>query len=134
MQLRQAQLELSRRAVEVFVVTFETRARATAYVQDMGLTWPLLIDEQRLLFRSFGMEHGTHREILGWASWLVYFRLFWRGRKMQRPTGDVYQLGGDVLIDPTGVVQHIHVGRGPADRPTVDEILTWIDNAPTGGA
>ena len=41
--------------------------------------------------------------------------------------GDVRQLGGDVLIDPQGVIRLHHVGRGPADRPAVARLLNVID-------
>ena len=40
--------------------------------------------------------------------------------------GDIFQRGGDVLIDPTGIVALHHVGNGPADRPPVETILGKI--------
>jgi hypothetical protein len=53
-------------------------------------------------------------------------KLLLRGRKVRRPSGDVYQLGGDVLIDPSGIVRLHHVGSGPADRPTVHSLLQAV--------
>jgi len=49
-----------------------------------------------------------------------------KGQKLRKPTGDIFQRGGDVLIDPTGIVRLHHVGKGPADRPTVETILHRI--------
>jgi hypothetical protein len=34
--------------------------------------------------------------------------------------------GGDVLIDPTGIVSLHHVGAGPADRPAIETIMNKI--------
>ncbi len=49
-----------------------------------------------------------------------------QGRRLHRSDGDVNQLGGDVLIDPTGIVRLHHVGSGPADRPSVSSLLELV--------
>jgi hypothetical protein len=129
--LRQRSIELERRELAVVVVTFEQAWRARAYVEQTGLPWPLLLDPERCLFRAYGMERGTTREVIGWASCKAYLGLLLRGRRLRRPTDDVYQLGGDVLVDPQGIVRLHHVGRGPADRPTVWQLLAAVDAAST---
>jgi hypothetical protein len=48
---------------------------------------------------------------------------------LQNSNGDVVQLGGDILIDPGGYVRLHHVGKSPADRPTVKSILGVVRNA-----
>ena len=42
------------------------------------------------------------------------------------PTDDVYQLGGDVLIDPEGTIRLHHVSRIPIDRPSVESLLEVV--------
>ena len=42
------------------------------------------------------------------------------------PAGDVYQLGGDVLIDSSGSIRLHHVTRIPVDRPEVESILEIV--------
>ncbi len=68
------------------------------------------------------MERGSKRKVLGPSNWLVYLKLMFRGNKVQAPTDDVFQLGGDVLIDPKGIVRMHFVSDTPIDRPTVAEI------------
>jgi hypothetical protein len=53
-----------------------------------------------------------------------------RGRFPKKPTGDVNQRGGDVLVDRAGIVRLHHIGKGPADRPPVEIILRRIEKAP----
>ena len=36
------------------------------------------------------------------------------------------QRGGDVLIDPDGIVRMHRVGKGPADRPGVERFLQIV--------
>ncbi len=110
----------------VLVVTFESRQHAVRYVRDTELPWPMLIDEDRSLYHAYGMEAGDWRQILGPASWGAYARLMARGRMPRRPSGDPQQLGGDVLIDPAGIVRLHHVGSGPADRPVIEQLLEGV--------
>ena len=124
--MREQQTELDRLNVAVAVVTFELGPVAERYVQDHKLDWPLLVDESRALYAAYGMHRGHWWDVFGPAAWWVYFKLLLRGRRLRRTSGDVTQLGGDVLIDPRGIVRLHHVGRGPADRPPVETILAAI--------
>lgn len=109
------------------MVTFEVQAVARAYLKQTNLRWPLLIDESRRLYESYSMYRGSWAKIYGPRSWSAYAKLMMRGRAVQRPTGDVHQLGGDVLIDPGGIVRLHHVGSGPADRPSVESLLSTVE-------
>lgn len=108
------------------VVTFELGPLVQAYVQETQLKWPIVVDESRRLYTAYGMNRGKWWNIYGPASIWVYIRLLLRGRKLRRPQGDPDQLGGDVLIDPGGIVRLQHVGSGPADRPSVESLLRVV--------
>lgn len=108
------------------MVTFENDFFARQYVAETGLNWPLLIDSGRDLYRGYGMLAASFWDIWGPATWRAYLRALLHGEKLQRSEGDVYQRGGDVLIDPAGIVRLHHVGSGPADRPAVAEILRHL--------
>lgn len=124
--MRQHESELERLGVRVLVLTFEARERAQAYVRETGLRWPLLIDRERALYSAYGMGRGRWWGIWGPASLWAYLKLIGRGQRPQRPTGDIHQLGGDILVNPMGMVALDHVGKGPADRPTVTALFERI--------
>jgi len=124
--LRQHESELEKLDARVLVVTFEAPERAEAYARETDLQWPLLIDSQRALYGAYGMGRGRWWAIWGPASFWVYLKLIVRGQRPQRPTGDIHQLGGDILVDPLGLVALHHVGTGPADRPAVRALLERI--------
>jgi hypothetical protein len=126
-QLQQHETELGKRAVRVAVVTFEAGFLARAYIEDTGLRWPLLVDTNRELFKAYGMLEASFLDIWGPATWRAYFREMAQGRFPGKSKGDISQRGGDVLIDPTGIVRFHHVGRGPADRPSAESILRILD-------
>ena len=112
--------------VSIAVVTFENDFFARQYVEETRLTWPLLIDASREVYRGYGMLAASFWDVWGPKSWWVYLRALIKGETLHKTEGDIYQRGGDVLIDPAGIVRLHHVGSGPADRPAVESILRTI--------
>ena len=124
--MRRHEEQVEKLGLEIAVVTFEARERAEEYVRETGLRWPLLIDRRRGLYSAYGMGRGRWSAIWGPATWWVYIQLIGRGHRLKRPTGDIHQLGGDVLVDPAGRVALHHVGKGPADRPAIAALLERV--------
>ena len=108
------------------VVTFEAGFLARMYAEETKLPWPLLVDEDRELYRAYGMLSAGFWDIWGPKTWWAYLKEIVRGRLPKKSTGDISQRGGDVLIDPAGIVRFHHVGQGPADRPSPEAILKFV--------
>ncbi len=108
------------------VVTFESDLISQRYVKETSLTWPLVIDETRELYRGYGMLLASFWDVWGPKTWWAYLKEIIKGERPQKTAADIMQRGGDVLIDPDGIVQLHHVGEGPADRPSVEMILQII--------
>ena len=126
MQLHQHVDELNARKIDVLVVTFESTSRAREYEASTEIPWPIVNDTDRSLYAAYGMGIGSRGNVYGLSSWWVYAKLMARGRRLQRPQGNFRQLGGDVLIDPEGIVRLHYIGSGPADRPSVQSILDCV--------
>lgn len=125
--MRDKEDELNRLNVRVVVVTFENDFLARCYVEDTALNWPILIDSTREVYKAYGMLSASFWDVWGLKTWLVYFREMLKGNKPKKSEGDIYQRGGDLLIDPEGIVRLHHIGDGPADRPSVEQILQVIN-------
>ena len=121
--MQQAEGELARLGVQPLAVTFEDADAARDYVTETGLRWPLLVDAERRLYRAYEMRKARLRHLWGAATFRAYWREARQGRFPRLPRADTAQQGGDVLIDPAGLVRFHHVGRGPADRPPVARLL-----------
>ena len=126
MQLRHHKTKINTLGIEVLLVTFESPEMAAFYVRDAESPWPMMLDSQRQLYHQYGMERGGFWQVMGPHSWWGYIKLLARGRRLKSPTGDVRQLGGDVLIDPEGVIRFHHVTSTPIDRPEVPAILEVV--------
>jgi hypothetical protein len=127
--LRQHSAEIEALGLQVLVVTFEAANVAADYVRETGFPWVLLLDPTRALYTAYGMGRGRWWKIWGPATWWAYARLLAQGKRPQRSSADVNQLGGDVLINPAGDVVVLHVGSGPADRPAISALLAPVRKA-----
>jgi peroxiredoxin len=125
--LRDHAEEFARRNVKIVVISFESSSLARSYVEETFLPWPLLIDDKRETYRNYGFLSASFWDIWGAKTWWVYLTEILKGEKIRKPEGDIFQRGGDVLIDPNGIVRLHHTGKGPADRPNVDKILKMIN-------
>ncbi len=112
--------------MKIVVVTFEGGYLARRYVEDAALSWPLLVDDTRETYRNYGMLSASFWDVWGPKTWWAYLKEIVKGKKIIKPGGDIFQRGGDVLIDPGGTVRLHHVGVGPGDRPTVGALLNRI--------
>lgn len=110
------------------VVTFEGGYLARRYIEDAALSWPLLVDDTRETYRNYGMLSASFWDVWRPKTWWAYLKEIVKGKKIIKSGGDIYQRGGDVLIDPGGTVCLHHVGVGPGDRPTVEALLNGIQS------
>jgi hypothetical protein len=56
----------------------------------------------------------------------AYGRLLRQGRRLERPSGDTLQLGGDFVVDRDGRLAYAYRSRGPDDRPSVDDLVDAV--------
>lgn len=109
--------------IRVCIVTFEGEAAARAYAAETGTPWPVLADPDRRLYEAYGLGRLSWRQLAQPSAIALYLGEILNGHLPRRPEADPHQAGGDVLIDPAGIVRLVHAGRGSADRPTVQRLL-----------
>jgi alkyl hydroperoxide reductase subunit AhpC len=117
---------LKQNNIDVKVVTFDADVLALGYVKKTNLDWPLLLDPTQQLYQAYGMQRGNWWALYNPVSIWVYLKLILRGRPPGRPGRDWSQLGGDVVIDPNGIVRLQHVSVNPHDRPTIESLLKMV--------
>lgn len=90
---------------------------------------PVYFDMDRKLYRYFGMQKARFRDLWRLRTLWAYLRLLAGGWKLQKSTGDIYQRGGDVLIDPDGTVRFHHIAAGPADRSDPEALFRLVEES-----
>ena len=114
---------------DIVAVSFAEPSRLGPYRVELGLRHPLLCDPSRGAYRAFGLVRGSRLRVYGPRVLARYLWLLVRGRRLVRPQrdDDLYQLGGDALIGADGRLLALFESRDPADRPSVDELLSRLD-------
>lgn len=115
--------------LSVAAVTFGDPSRLAAHRRHLGLPFPLLADPDRELYRRFDFGRGSLFEVWSPGTMITYARLLRRGRRLERPTEDTRQLGGDLVIGPDGTLAAIFRPRSPDDRPTVQQLIDAVAEA-----
>ncbi len=122
---------------EVALITFTDRTNLVGYRATNPLPFPILIDADRSAYRALGLGRGSIGRVYGLQAARRYLEIIRSGgltgggglakaAGVLRPTEDPLQLGGDFVIDAEGTLAYGFWGRGPDDRPSVDELVEAV--------
>jgi peroxiredoxin len=125
--LRQRQDELEARGAVVLVIGFEAARRVNGYCRRYQIPFRCLVDEDRAVYRAYGLGQASWLRMLTPRSIAPYIRHMFSGRDVRRTADqDVRQRGGDFVVGFDGRIRLAHASDDPADRPTVDAILATV--------
>lgn len=125
-QLRNSEVELEQLGIKVKIVTFDGDTMAQMYIKKLDLSWPLLLDKESEIYKKFSMSRANWWALYNPLSILKYLALIFTGTMPGKPGKDLSQLGGDVLVDPEGVIRMHYLSKNPHDRPSVESILKIV--------
>ena len=92
--------------------------------------FPILADPERAAYHAFGLQRLSWHRVFSLATLKLYLKLLRKGLVRQDyGDSDVYQSGGDFLIDRKGTILFAHRSEDPADRPSVSTLLKAIDRS-----
>jgi peroxiredoxin len=92
----------------------------------MQLPFPLLSDPERDTYRAYGLNSGKLSRIFGFGTIWVYVKLLASGQTYHFRRSGFLQLGGDFVIDATGVVRYEYRSGAPHDRPEVEQLMDLL--------
>ena len=89
----------------------------------------MLVDPERQAYNAFALKRLSWFQVFSPAALKLYWNLLRGGMKQEAYRGDdIYQSGGDFLLDRAGNILFAHCSQNPADRPTPAQLLTVIDS------
>jgi len=80
--LRRHDDRLKQLGIDVVVVTFEAGGVARAYVEETELSWPLLVDESRDVYRAYDMLQAGFWDLWGPSIWWAYLKQLFGGARL----------------------------------------------------
>ncbi|TKS87042.1 Prostamide/prostaglandin F synthase [Collichthys lucidus] len=125
--LEKEQSSLDAHSIEVVVVSFGCQEGASHWLQDTDCQYDMLLDPDRKMYAAFGLG-ASLKKVLNFRNMLLYAEYV--ANNMEFPRGlpsiqdDMFQLGGDFVLDEHGRVLFSHCCQSPIDRPSVEDILS----------
>ncbi|XP_071752997.1 prostamide/prostaglandin F synthase-like [Centroberyx gerrardi] len=120
------QRSLDAHSIRVVVVSFGCQEGASHWLQETGCQYDMLLDPHRQIYSIFGLG-ASLKKVLNFSNMLLYAEYV--VDNMEFPRGlpsvedDMFQLGGDFVLDEHGRVLFSHCCQSPIDRPSVEDIL-----------
>jgi peroxiredoxin len=132
--VRSHKAEFDRRGVAIAIVSFAEPAKLLHYQEEQRWPFTMLADPQRVAYRMFGLKRLSWFHVFSAATLKLYVKLLREGWKRKRDYGggDIYQGGGDFLLDAQGNILFAHRSRDPADRPSPEKLLRELDRLEPG--
>jgi len=97
----------------------------------------LCSDPERSAYAAFGLQRARLRNVLGWKTMLYYAQHLLRGeivRSKNRTERDIYQLGGNFILDRNGCLRLSFRSQEPADRPLATEEVRILEECLNDGS
>ena len=122
------------RGVSIVVISFAEPLRLAQYQEYHQWPFVILADPKRTAYNAFALNRLSWLQVFSPATLKLYWRLLREGEQREDyGKDDIYQGGGDFLIDRDGNLLFSHRSQDPADRPTAAKLLEIIDRI-AGGA
>ena len=114
--------------LSIAAVTFSEVPANAAHHDHLSLSFPVLADPDRAIYRRFNLGRGSIRRVYGPATLLMYARAMAKGTMPKRPVADTLQLGGDFVIGQDGRLSATFRPDSPDTRPTPAELFQAIQS------
>ena len=123
----QHSIEFESLNARIGVISFGLASQARSWLEETGAPFTLLLDPERTAYRAYGLEHSLPRS-WGMKVWFRYAQLLLAGRQWRGIQGDSGQLGGDFIVDSSGVIRFVYRSHDPTDRSSIRQLLTTLSN------
>ena len=126
--MKEFKSEFDRRGVSVVVVSFAEPSKLVHYQALHQWPFAIFADPERKAYQALDLKRLSLFRVFSPATLKRYLQLLFKGVKREPYGGeDIYQSGGDFLLDREGNILFAHRSQDPADRPAPGTMLEKID-------
>jgi peroxiredoxin len=126
-ELRRHSESIHELGAEVIVVGNGQPDAAARFRDLFEIDFRIFVDPHRRVFELLGFRRnlgGSANPAVLFAAW----RAWMRGARQGRTEGDPWQLGGILIVQPSGEVSYRYASRFAGDHPDIDEVLRELRN------
>lgn len=112
--------------MRVLVVSYGSLEGATFWLDQTGTEFDMLFDEERAVYQAFSLG-SSFAKVMKFKSLLHYSEFMVMNRQFPEVPpqfiDDLFQMGGDFVLDEGGKVIFSYRCKSPVDRPSPAQIL-----------
>lgn len=120
--------EIRRLGGEVLAVSFSPPERVATFLKMQPLPFPALADPTLTAYHDFELGRTSWSGLLGPRIVGRFATMMLRGWLPRKPAAedDIYQLGGDFVLDRNRRLTFAHRSADPTDRPALADLLRAV--------
>lgn len=123
MQLHNARKQFNEIGFQVVLVGLGSAEQAEQLKKEFSLTFPIVCDPQKNLYRQYGLGRGGVSSLASPAVILRGMRAMSQGYTPGIPQGDVMQMPGVFLISTEGNILYSYYSKNASDHPAIETLL-----------
>uniref|UniRef100_A0A8C1VZV4 Uncharacterized protein n=1 Tax=Cyprinus carpio TaxID=7962 RepID=A0A8C1VZV4_CYPCA len=120
---------LEAQSLRVLVVSYGSLEGATFWLDQTGYEFDMLLDAERAVYQVFGLGSSLSK-VMKFKLMLHYSEILVMNRQLPdvppQFLDDLFQMGGDFVLDQGGKVIFSYRCKSPVDRPSVPQILAAV--------
>lgn len=124
--MRQQKEQFQKLGARVVLVGLGTPEETAAFKKQFHVPFPMIADPEKRLFKAFHLKQATPASLLSVGMAVKGLSALARGHGIGIPKGDVRQLPGVFIIDTDGRIRYRHYAKDPADHPSADDLLGFL--------
>ena len=124
--MRDRESEIEARGASLAAVGLGDRKYARYFREETGITFPLLVDEERKAYQAAGLKVGSLLHLLRPFNNAARRRAKEQGFRQHRLGKNPFQLGGSFVFGPGSVDYFAHLSETFGDNASVESLLAAI--------
>jgi hypothetical protein len=124
--LRERETEFDRRGVRITAIGLGDRNYAKFFREETGITFPLLIDEERQAYRAVGLGSASLLHLVRNDNAMARRRARASGHRQHKLGKNPFQLGGTFVFAPGNRDLYAHLSKTFGDNASITELLEVI--------
>ncbi|KAK9956251.1 hypothetical protein ABG768_013996 [Culter alburnus] len=128
-ELKDSKKLLEAQSLRVLVVSYGSLEGATFWLGQTGYEFDMLLDAERVVYQAFGLGSSI-RKVMKFKLMLHYSEFLVTNRQLPdvppQFIDDLFQMGGDFVLDQGGKVIFSYPCKSPVDRPSATQILAAV--------
>lgn len=124
--MRAHEAEFSRKGARIVAIGLGDKNYARFFREETGITFPLLIDEERIAYRAAGLGSANLLHLFRGDNGAARKRARAQGHHQHKLGKNPFQLGGTFVFAPGNLDLYAHVSQTFGDNAAAEEALAAI--------